>query len=535
MKVAVFGSAHSLPPGAYEESEYDHAKKKRAVAPIRLRGDPEEARAFYDSQRRRRPSSDLYISGVITFTEPVARVLPVEDELMDSFEDMVFAGQSPEQFLRLWYRHEDKGRPELHWSFNLEELTSGKLVTLYLRSEQRSRDGAIFRTWQEMEGRRHGFSSSLDPSVARPLKLSYKTTMARRPEKFARLKSLVEGIPLVELRSRDELCDRLEAMEVRVLKRGMKWLHVEFEGEGATVAGPCAREGFTSPDYLVQVMGRKEAAWKTRFSSLEKLESDYKPLFAYRSQWLKQVLNEHQPRFAIRIPRLDPEIPLGGILEIVNSEKEKHNERNGNEHPAGCRAPTGPIGEALSGLRERLAAVFATPMRVGGEAGAFGGAAPLAIGPASGGGISHGTAVERGGGAVRDVRRPGPIAQALGRIDGALLRRAKRRRRVGGSGWRDEGAGADPISIGGERDGASVGSESVSERVRTLRGTIVRGCKYQRIQLLELSVELDQYRGRVEEEIKRTVATPPEGDPAPSAVSPPGNGTPGMGGKLDFS
>ena len=327
MSSTIFAASYSCPPGEYEESEFDHKNKKRAVSPVRVRGNPEQARPFYFSQRQRRRKSKLYVSGVHTFTEPAAVVLPVQDQIIDSFESMVFAGQDSERFIRLWYLHEDKGRPELHWNFNMEDLKSGRLVTLYYRE----RDWAIFEVWEELINRRYGLRSRRDPALAKLLKVSYRSALVRHPDKFEKAKSRVEDLSLAGLQSRDDLCRRLEACQVQVVETRPKWLRADCEFGSLTLTGACCHEGFTSPDYLATVMAKKESRWQNRFTSTKWLESEFARLMVYRAQWLVKALNGGKPRFGIQVPVIAPDLPLEQVQRQL--QINLHHERARNEHP----------------------------------------------------------------------------------------------------------------------------------------------------------------------------------------------------------
>jgi hypothetical protein len=63
---------------------------------------------------------------------------------------------------------------------------------------------------------------------------------------------------------RDDLCRRLKARQIHVVEPGRHWLQVELEAGRLTLGGACCRKEFTSPNYLLRVMAKKETAWQTQ-------------------------------------------------------------------------------------------------------------------------------------------------------------------------------------------------------------------------------------------------------------------------------
>lgn len=504
MSSTIFGTSYSCPPGEYEESELDHRKVKRSVPPVRLRGDPERARVFYQSLRQRRRKSKLYLSGVHTFKESAAVVVPVQDEFMDSFEQMIFAGHDPERFMRLWYRHEDKGLIELHWNFLLQDLKTGRLVTLYYRA----RDWAIFEVWEELANRRYGFRSRRDPSLAKLLKVSYQSPVVRHPEEFAMAKHRIEGIPLGEIQNRTDLCHRLEAHEFHVVEQQPKWLRADSKFGSLTLTGACCHEAFTSPDYLARVMGRKKFKWETFFTSREWLESEFKRLMAYRSQWLEKTLNGGNPRFGLQVPAIDGNFSLEQIQQQLQIEITKeHHERIGKEHIEYGREIPRSIAHTFSGIREQLAKTFEPVIRVGSEAAALRRAIPPEMRTASTGIGGDGSPLKQDRGALR---RPSGLAAIVGNLDGfaeALRKRARRRRDIKerSSGIAGANSGVGKIDLGGAGESARL--ESIPGPIRQLSIAINRFRTAEHIRIGKLSEGVTDCCRRLEDALKSPVST----------------------------
>jgi hypothetical protein len=87
-----------------------------------LRGDPAMTRALIDSIDRRWK----FTSGVLAW-HPDDKVSPgKEEEVMDAFERVAFAGLEADQRNVLWVRHSHSGHHELHFVIPRLELSSGK-------------------------------------------------------------------------------------------------------------------------------------------------------------------------------------------------------------------------------------------------------------------------------------------------------------------------------------------------------------------------------------------------------------------------
>ncbi|HEY9171460.1 MAG TPA: hypothetical protein VI136_04155 [Verrucomicrobiae bacterium] len=95
MKLSVNGGAHCLLPGEYEERETDHAGERRSVPPVRLRGDRERIHEHYRALQKQHAARALYVSGVMRWTEMLEKVQRHEEDIIDDFEGMMFAGVDP--------------------------------------------------------------------------------------------------------------------------------------------------------------------------------------------------------------------------------------------------------------------------------------------------------------------------------------------------------------------------------------------------------------------------------------------------------
>ncbi|WP_286447732.1 relaxase/mobilization nuclease domain-containing protein, partial [Proteus mirabilis] len=101
-------------------------EKGRAEAPAVLQGDPDLSLAIAEAS----PFKNAYTVGCLSFEEVD---LPGKDkqEIMQRFEETLFAGLESEQYNISWVEHRDKGRLELNFFIPNTELSTGKRLQPY--------------------------------------------------------------------------------------------------------------------------------------------------------------------------------------------------------------------------------------------------------------------------------------------------------------------------------------------------------------------------------------------------------------------
>ncbi|MDR2819173.1 MAG: relaxase/mobilization nuclease domain-containing protein [Desulfovibrio sp.] len=148
MKVFPHGLGEGDKPTRYlVRMDYPGREEK---PPEVLRGDPGITRALIDSIDRRWK----FTSGVLAW-HPDDKVSPEkEEEVMDAFERVAFAGLEPDQRNILWVRHNHAGHHELHFVIPRLELSSGKAFNACPPGWQKDFD--VFRdlfNWREQWAR----------------------------------------------------------------------------------------------------------------------------------------------------------------------------------------------------------------------------------------------------------------------------------------------------------------------------------------------------------------------------------------------
>ncbi|NOG32929.1 relaxase/mobilization nuclease domain-containing protein [Halomonas sp. TBZ9] len=119
----------SGPVGYCVQETVTQAKKgthTRTPPPTVLRGDPAATEQLIDSLEFRY----RYKSGVLSFAPGEVITPEQEQNIMDRFEKVAFAGLHPDQYNILWVRHEHAGHHELHFVTPRVELTTGKSLNI---------------------------------------------------------------------------------------------------------------------------------------------------------------------------------------------------------------------------------------------------------------------------------------------------------------------------------------------------------------------------------------------------------------------
>ena len=108
-----------------------------------LRGDVAVTRALIDSIHRKWK----YTAGALSW-HPDDKVSPEkEEEVMDAFEQVAFAGLEPDQRNILWVRHVHAGHHELHFVIPRLELSSGNDFNACPPGWQKDFD--VYRVWPD--------------------------------------------------------------------------------------------------------------------------------------------------------------------------------------------------------------------------------------------------------------------------------------------------------------------------------------------------------------------------------------------------
>lgn len=132
--------------------------KIREPLPEMLHGNPDQTRDLIDAS----PNKWSYTAGVISFTESDDPSLDAQQEAIELFEALAFAGLDRDQYDCLWVRHTHEGNVELHFCAPRLELSTGKALNIAPPGHENA-----FSSLRDLMNKTHGWADPLDPERTR--------------------------------------------------------------------------------------------------------------------------------------------------------------------------------------------------------------------------------------------------------------------------------------------------------------------------------------------------------------------------------
>lgn len=132
--------------------------KIREPLPEVLHGNPDQTRDLIDAS----PNKWSYTAGVISFADSDDPSPDAEQEAIELFEALAFAGLDRDQYDCLWVRHSHEGNVELHFCTPRLELGTGKALNIAPPGHE-----SAFSSLRDFLNKTHGWADPLDPERAR--------------------------------------------------------------------------------------------------------------------------------------------------------------------------------------------------------------------------------------------------------------------------------------------------------------------------------------------------------------------------------
>lgn len=183
--------------------DYLLSKEDRSVEPIVLSGNPDLTREILKQNHYSKP----YSAGCLSFEE---FDIPFDEKQkhMESFEKMLLAGLTPEQYDICWVQHQDKGRLELNYHIVNTELSTGKRLQPWWKK----RDEPRVNAWKQLVNDEYGYSSPDDPEHKRSV--SFGNNNPTRKEVIEQVDNYI--FPMVasgEIKNSDDLKNTLNSIK----------------------------------------------------------------------------------------------------------------------------------------------------------------------------------------------------------------------------------------------------------------------------------------------------------------------------------
>ena len=311
MKVFPHGTGEGDKPSRYLVRP-DYPGRDTAPPQV-LRGAPAMPRALIDSIERRWK----FTSGVLAWHPDEKISEEQEEEVMNAFERVAFAGLEADQRNILWVRHTHAGHHELHFLIPRLELSSGKDFNACPPGWQKDFD--VFR---DLFNWREGWARPDDPARARdelPKKADlFKARMERwgreiRESDRDRAKEVIhaflkEKVTQGLVRNREDILSALKEQGLSINREGRDYISVIAPNSGMKMR---FRGGFYARDWTPKAAPEEESEEKKKETvqrNVTRLQQDFERVIEkrttcnikrYPAKW-KQLPDEE----ALLLPRI---------------------------------------------------------------------------------------------------------------------------------------------------------------------------------------------------------------------------------------
>lgn len=318
----------------------------RDTAPPRvLRGDPAMTRALIDSIERRWK----FTSGALSWHPDEKISEEQEEEVMNAFEQVAFAGLEPDQRNILWVRHTHAGHHELHFLIPRLELSSGKDFNACPPGWQKDFD--VFR---DLFNWREGWARPDDPARTRdelPKKADlFKARMARwgkeiRESDRDRAKEVIhaflkEKVTQGLVRNREDVLNVLKEQGLSINREGKDYISVIAPDSGMKMR---FRGGFYARGWTPKVAQEEESEEK-KIGTARRMVARLQPAF-------ERVIEKRADCNTKRYPAKWKQLPDEEALLLPQIQEDTIYDRNRTDADAEFETDGGELQRPADGLR----------------------------------------------------------------------------------------------------------------------------------------------------------------------------------------
>ncbi len=343
MKVFPHGTGEGDKPSCYLVRP-DYPGRDTAPPQV-LRGNPAVTRALIDSIDRRWK----FTSGVLSWHPDEKICEEQEEEVMDAFERVAFAGLEADQRNILWVRHTHAGHHELHFLIPRLELSSGKDFNACPPGWQKDFD--VFR---DLFNWREGWTRPDDLARARdelPKKADlFKARMARwgreiRESDRDRAKEVIhaflkEKVTQGLVRNREDILSALKEQGLSINREGRDYISVIAPNSGMKMR---FRGGFYARDWTPKVAQEEE--------SEEKKIGTARRMVARLQQDFERVIEKRAACNIKRYPAKWKQLPDEEALLLPRIQEDTLHDRNRTDADAEPETDGGELQRPTDGLR----------------------------------------------------------------------------------------------------------------------------------------------------------------------------------------
>ena len=343
MKVFPHGTGEGDKPSRYLVRP-DYPGRDTAPPQV-LRGDPVMTRALIDSIDRRWK----FTSGALSWHPDEKISEAQEEEVMDAFEQVAFAGLEADQRNILWVRHTHAGHHELHFLIPRLELSSGKDFNACPPGWQKDFD--VFR---DLFNWREGWARPDDPARTRdelPKKADlFKARMARwgreiRESDRDQAKEVIhaflkEKVTQGLVRSREDVLSALKEQRLRINREGRDYISVIAPDSGMRMR---FRGGFYARGWTPKVAQGEESEKKKK-ETARRMVARLQPAF-------ERVIEKRAACNTKRYPAKWTQLPAEEALLLPQIQEDTIHDRNRTDADAEFETDGGELQRPADGLQ----------------------------------------------------------------------------------------------------------------------------------------------------------------------------------------
>ena len=296
-----------------------------------LRGDIEAQIQLIDSL----DFKQRYLSGVHRFIETD---LPdsTKNEIMDGFENMMFAGLSEEQKPPvLWVQHQEKGGTEFHFIIPEVEMQTGRKFTPFWHET----DLKMVDAWKDTINHEYGFTDPKEPERKQTLTIP-KNLPRSHKEAVEKIDQAITGmVNNGDIKNRDDVIKTLEGSGFEVTKKSKAFISIKDSGwkKPARLKGVFYGESFNGIGDIRETIERagkefREGAGERYRETKERLQAELDKR-TERNGKRYGVNREAHARSEEKSHKLDEvlQISLDNVRSIDSPEPSPDGRGNGNE------------------------------------------------------------------------------------------------------------------------------------------------------------------------------------------------------------
>jgi hypothetical protein len=219
-----------------------HRDREHALV---LSGDPDISAALANGSHY----AKKYTAGCLSFQEPDLST-EHKQQIMDSFERMLFAGLDREQYDISWIQHTDKQRLELNFLIPNIELTTGKrLQPYYYKADQLRCD-----TWKRITNHVFALHDPDDPINKQILITSKKLPKNKQKAQAMITDALIDAINSGLINNRDDMLQQLTALGFEIARTTKQSISIKDPdgGQNIRLKGLIYEQEFRSADQSIE-------------------------------------------------------------------------------------------------------------------------------------------------------------------------------------------------------------------------------------------------------------------------------------------